>query len=251
MDKLIDYFKKQSGTWGISVHSAQDPAKSIQINELETYPLASAGKVAMGYGIAKLVEKGEVNWEDVVSKVKVDPREDSEQLYPHWQKRNTLQLGQVVEGMIACHDVQLAKSCANQLGGFSRIQSQVDQNFWSINVTEEPRDDANRGQLVEIAKLVQDIYTRYQQDPDTWEPVIQGMVRMQDKHVRIPYHHQANMTGGLSGSLIEINILGAFHETPYIVVVAAKDLENREEADRFLDDIMYPLYNMWKNKKDE
>ncbi|KGX88292.1 serine hydrolase [Pontibacillus marinus] len=251
MDKLIDCFKKQSGTWGISVHSAQDLDRSIQINELETYPLASAGKVAMGYGIAKLVEEGEMNWDDVVSEVKVDPREDSEQLYPHWQRRDTLQLRQVVEGMIACHDVELAKACANQLGGFSRIQSQIDKNFLSINVTEDPRDEENRGQLVEIAKLVQTIYNSYQQDPDTWEPVIQGMVRMQDKHVRIPYYHQVNMTGGLPGSLIEISVLGAFQENPYIVVIAAKGLENREEADRLVDDIMYPLYNMWKNKKDE
>ncbi|QHE53948.1 serine hydrolase [Pontibacillus sp. HMF3514] len=250
MNKLIEQFNIQPGTWGLSVHSVQNPGISIQVNELESYPLASAGKVVIGYSIAKLVEKGVVTWEDVVSEVKVDPDEDTQQLYPHWQRRNTLQLGQVVEGMIACHDRDLAKCCARRLGGFQRIQPQLEMDFRSIHITENPSDEEHRGQLVEIAQLVQSIYTGYQHDPDTWEPVIQGMVRMQDKHVRIPYHHQVNMTGGLSDSLIEINILGAFQENPYIVVVAAKGLENRDEADRFVDDIMLPLYNMWKGKQE-
>ncbi|WP_289139637.1 hypothetical protein [uncultured Brevibacillus sp.] len=54
-----------------------------------------------------------MKWDDLVEEVSFDPKEDSNELYPHLQKRKSLPLREAVEGMIACHDSCVAKCVVN------------------------------------------------------------------------------------------------------------------------------------------
>jgi hypothetical protein len=42
--------------------------------------------------------------DDIVEEVSFNPAEDSKELYPHLQNRQTLPLKEAIEVMIACHD---------------------------------------------------------------------------------------------------------------------------------------------------
>ncbi|TCW57974.1 beta-lactamase family protein [Bacillus thuringiensis] len=105
MQTIIEKMKEmQSGQLGVIVYSTKyDNIIASYNNELYV-PLASAAKVAIGFAVANRVKSKQISWNDILHQIKFNPKEDSAQLYPHLQGRDTLSHSKAVEVMIACHD---------------------------------------------------------------------------------------------------------------------------------------------------
>ncbi|WP_166703769.1 serine hydrolase [Bacillus albus] len=230
MQTVIEKIKEiQSGQVGVIVYSTKYENIIASYNNELHVPLASAAKVAIGFAVANMVKEKQISWGHILHQIKFDPKEDSAQLYPHVQGRDTLSLSKAVEVMIACHDSFIAKSIVMHCGGWDSIRKYVSTSFPNIHVQENPRDEQNVGELNEIHSLLVQIFRGYKTEPELWEPIINGMVRQQGEYEGIPHNHLAHMTGGLPKAIINIGILGVFNEFPLLYVIGGEDLPNRSE----------------------
>ncbi|WP_212935762.1 serine hydrolase, partial [Bacillus hominis] len=219
----------QTGQVGILVYSTKNGNIVASHNNELYVPLASAAKVAIGFVVAKMVKDKQISWNDTLHHIKFNPNEDSEQLYPHLQGRNTLTLNKAVEVMIACHDSYIAKSIVMYCGGWDTVREYISTYFSKIHIQENPRDEQNVGELNQVLSLLVHIFQGYKSEPVVWEPIINGMVRQQGEYEGIPSYHLAHMTGGLPTATINIGIMGMFHEFPFLYVIGGEDLPNRLE----------------------
>ncbi|MHC2834026.1 beta-lactamase class A [Bacillus sp. F9_6S_D1_P_5] len=111
MQTVIEKIKEiQSGQVGVIVYSTKYENIIASYNNELHVSLASAAKVAIGFTVANMVKEKQISWDHILHQIKFDPKEDSAQLYPHVQGRDTLSLSKAVEVMIACHDSFIAKS---------------------------------------------------------------------------------------------------------------------------------------------
>ncbi|MGD7052354.1 serine hydrolase [Sutcliffiella horikoshii] len=246
MNKVIDKLKEiESGEIGLILFSSKEHRYDIALNSELTVPLASAAKVAIAYCVAKWVEEKAYNWEDLVNEISFNPKEDSKELYPHLQNRKSLPLREAVEVMIACHDSYVAKCIVNYCGGWDKLNHSIQSYFPTINITENPRDIKNKGQLNQILEIMIHIFQGYKTQPLHWTPIINGLVRQKADINHIPTHHLNHMTGGLDNVVIDIGIIGDFNEDSFIFAVGAINLPNRftnQAADNKIMEAMNLLY---------
>jgi Beta-lactamase enzyme family len=217
-----------------------------------TVPLASAAKVAIGFCMAKWAEDGRLKWDDEVEGISFNPKEDSSELYPHLQTRTSLPLREAVEVMIACHDSFVARSIVGSFGGWEKVNDEIQSDFPSISVTEDPRHFANKGKLSELAGLMIRIYQGYNERPMVWAPIINGLVRQRGDIDTIPVHHLNHMTGGLEHAAVDLGIMGDFNHHPHIFAVGAVNITDRnenQEADIKIVQAMNLAYAEYMNLK--
>lgn len=246
MQKVIEKLKEiKSNDIGLSIYSSNEQKVVTSLNSEIAVPLASAAKVAIGFCIVKWVEEGLLNWNDSIEDISLNPNEDSNELYPHLQNRKSLALHEAVEVMIACHDSFVANRVVQVCGGWEEVNKQIKSHFSKINVTQDPRDIANSGEINQVLELICYIFEQYQTIPELWTPIVNGLVRQQGEVNGIPHHMLNHMTGGLANVIINIGILGEFHKNPYLYVLAAKKLPNRlenVEADHKIVEAMQLLF---------
>lgn len=249
MDIVFDKLSEiENGKTGIIIYSQSKKSIVCKVNGELRIPLASAAKVAIAYSIAKWVEKGKYHWNDIVNDVHFNPDEDSKEIYPHFQSRNSLQLRDMVEVMIACHDSFVANRIVQFCGGWDVINRNIQSYFPNINVTQDPTDFHNSGELIQVFKLLHEIYAGFENDPVLWTPVVNGLVRQQEDVEGIPTNHLNHMTGGLKNVIVDIGVIGEFSKNPFIYVLGAKNLPNRYEdqlADEKIVEAMKLLYDMY------
>ncbi|MFJ8414410.1 serine hydrolase [Bacillus paramycoides] len=250
MQTVIEKIKEiQSGQIGLVVYSTKYENIVASYNSELYVPLASAAKVAIGFAVAKMVKDKQISWNAILHHIKFNPNEDSAQLYPHLQGRNTLTLRKAVEVMIACHDSYIAQSIVMHCGGWDTVREYVSMYFSNIHIQENPRDEQNIGELNQVHSLLVHIFQSYKSDPELWEPIITGMVRQQGDYVGIPYYHIAHMTGGLPTATINIGIMGMFNEVPFLYVIGGKDLPDRfnnKMVDETITEALKCLYKEYK-----
>lgn len=228
MEGIIKKFEEiKLGEGGVIVYSPTNDSIVTSLNGELVVPLASAAKVAFGFGIVKWVESNRFKWNDILENISFDPNEDSKEVYPHFQGRTTLDLQDAVEIMIACHDSFVANTIATLCGGWKEINRKVNSYFNSIHITQDPTDIHNTGELNQLIELLKTIYQGYLKNPSLWSPVINGLVRQQGGIPEIPVHHLSHLTGGLPTALVNLGIIGEFHQNPLLFVVAGNDLPNR------------------------
>lgn len=247
MQKIIEKLKEiERGEAGMIVYSPFHQEKLVFINEGLIVPLASAAKVAIAFCIAKLVEEGQYKWNDIVTDIRFNPTEDSKEVYPHFQNRETLLLREAVEVMIACHDSFVANRIVQFCGGWDQMNLQLKSYFHQIHITQNPRDLANNGEVKQVFELLLVIYDGYNNNPELWTPLMNGLVRQKGEVEGIPAHHFNHMTGGLDDVVVDIGIMGEFSKNPLLFVVGAKDLPNRFSssiADEVIMETMKLLYD--------
>jgi Beta-lactamase enzyme family len=252
LDRIIDKLKEiDTGQAGILIYSTKDQKMKTSWNAELPVPLASAAKVAIGFCMAKWAEEGKLKWDDMVEGISFNPKEDSSELYPHLQKRPSLPLREAVEVMIACHDSFTAKSIVGSFGGWEKVNEEIQSDFPSILVTEDPRDPDNKGMLSELAELMKRIYQGYNERPMLWAPIITGLVRQRGDIGSIPAHHLNHMTGGLETAAVDVGIMGDFNNHPYIFAVGAMNVPNRSEnqgADNKIVQAMNLTYEEYLNQ---
>jgi Beta-lactamase enzyme family len=253
VNNVIEKLKEiDVGTVGVLIHSTKENKECISLNSELTIPLASAAKVAIAYYVAKWVEGDEVQWDSIVEEVSFNPKEDSKELYPHLQNRQTLPLREAVEVMIACHDSYIAKSIVDLCGGWEKVNKSIQSHYPSIHVTENPRDVDNKAQLNEMLDLMIHIYQGYKTQPLLWTPIMNGLVRQNGKIDQIPVHHLNHMTGGLETVAVDIGIMGDFNENPYIFALGAINLPNRlnhQDSDHKIMEAMEMLYGEYLKQR--
>lgn len=252
--KIENVLKKlheiESGKTGIIIYSTKEKKIISSYNKHQIVPLASAAKVAVGFCVTKWVEEGNMKWDDMVEEISFNPAEDSKELYPHFQNRNSLPLREAVEVMIACHDSFLAKSIVGCCGGWEKVNESIQSYYSTIHVTEDPRDDDNKAQLEQALDLMVDVFQGYQRDPLLWTPIINGLIRQKGTIDGIPMHHLNHMTGGLENVVVDIGIMGDFNEDPFIFAVGATNLPDRfrdQVADLKIMEAMVLLYQEYNN----
>lgn len=246
-DKYSSHLSTLKGEFGLVVLDIASGTKSVTIQENNSFPLASAAKLAVGFAVSDKVKNGQLKWCDKLSDIQFDPKEDSAELYPHFQGLQELELCHLVEVMIACHDNYLAKRIVEHLGGWDAVNNLIQAHYTQINIDENPRDtDKNIGSLETMAQLLYDIVLGYRQNASLWLPIIAGMVRQNYKTAGIPSHHLANMTGGLHTALVDIGILGGIKKNNSLLYIAAgKNLPDRSshrDADEAVVEIVSSLY---------
>ncbi|MEH7444201.1 serine hydrolase [Bacillus sp. JJ1122] len=250
MESVIEKLKEiQTGEVGISIYSESTREMICSWNSGLIVPLASAAKVGIGFCIAKWVEEEEINWNDLVEPIRFNPNEDSDEIYPHLQNRNSLMLRDAVEVMIACHDRFVANAVVRFCGGWEKVNESIQSYFIHMNITEEPRDPDNLGKLSEMLELMRLIFHGYRNDPELWKPIINGLVRQRDEIEGIPARHLNHMTGGLENVAVDIGILGDFSKEPILYVLGARNLLNRykeKAADEKMHEAMRLLYEEYK-----
>lgn len=166
MEKVLEKLMElKSDNAGIIVYSQAKQDIVLSLNKDLVIPLASAAKVAIGFCIAKLVEEKQYQWTDIIEDITFNPEEDSKEVYPHFQSRENLALQDAVEVMIACHDSFVANKVVQFCGGWEIINNKIKAYFNNINVTQNPRDLNNSGELGEMLKLLQLIYQGYKMNP--------------------------------------------------------------------------------------
>ena len=246
MQKVLRKIKEiDSEEVGLVIYSTCDQENILTYNDKMTVPLASAAKVAIGFCIAKKVQEGLFSWEDSVEGIKFDPAEDSNEQYPHFQNRSAIPLREAVEVMIACHDSFVANRVVHFYGGWEKINLQMKSYFRTINVTEEPRDMNNKGELNDILKLMKLTLQEYNLNPYLWTPILNGLVRQQGDIDGIPSHFLNHMTGGLENVIVDIGILGDFNQKPFVYALGGNILPNRynnQLADEKIIESMQLLY---------
>jgi Beta-lactamase enzyme family len=250
--RIIDKLKEiDTGKAGIMVYSTKEQKMKASWNTELTVPLASAAKVAIGFCMAKWAEEGKLKWDDMVEGISFNPKEDSKELYPHLQDRKSLPLREAVEVMIACHDSFAAKSIVGSFGGWEKVNEEIQADFPSIQVTEDPRHPDNNGMLSELAALMIGIYQGYNERPMLWAPIINGLVRQRGDIGAIPAHHFNHMTGGLETAAVDVGIMGDFNNHPYIFAVGAVNVPDRSEnqvADNKIVQAMNLTYEEYLNQ---
>ncbi|WP_025784609.1 serine hydrolase [Sporosarcina sp. D27] len=253
MEKVLEKLKElESGEVGIIIYSNVKQDILSSLNKGLLVPLASAAKVAIAFGITKLVEERHYKWTDIVEDIILNPEEDSKEVYPHFQSRDNLALQDAVEVMIACHDSFVADRIVQFCGGWEMINNKIKSYFKNINITQNPRDVDNHGELSEILELLQLIYQGYKTNPDLWIPVINGLVRQRGDIEGIPSHFLNHMTGGLDNVVVYIGIMGEFSKNPLLFVLGAKELPNRYKeklADEIIIDAMKLIYDEYCNQE--
>ncbi|WP_349408290.1 serine hydrolase [Pseudalkalibacillus sp. SCS-8] len=241
-----DRFEKADGQFGTIVYSLGKEEEVCSYNEDLCVPLASAGKIFIGLVIAERVEEGRIAWEQMLNNIAFDPKENSDILYPHLQKRTSLPLRTVVEVMLACHDNYLAKNMVDQLGGWKAFNNKITSVYQSVNLTSDPFEYDNRGSLKDVFSAMLKIYNGYKLKPELYEPIVNGLVRQSEGLGDIPKEHYSHMSGGLPDLLLDTGILGQFTESPYLYVIAGKDLPDRSEhhsADERVIDFLHEIYH--------
>lgn len=255
MEKILGKLQElESGEVGIIIYSPVKQDIVLSLNKALLVPLASAAKVAIAFCIAKLIEERHYKWTDIVEDVIFNPEEDSKEVYPHFQSRENLTLQDAVEVMIACHDSFVAERIVQFCGGWELINNRIKSYFKSINITQNPRDLDNNGELSEMLELLQIIHQGYKTNPDLWIPVINGLVRQRGDIEGIPSHFLNHMTGGLDNVVVDIGIIGEFSKNPLLFVLGAKELPNRYEeklADEIIIDTIKLLYDEYCNQEVE
>jgi Beta-lactamase enzyme family len=243
---VIEKLKEiEVGETGLTIYSTKENKECISLNSELTIPLASAAKVAIAFCVAKWVEDEVVKWDAIVEEVSFNPEEDSKELYPHLQNRQTLPLREAVEVMIACHDSYIARSIVECCGGWEKVNRSLQSYYPSIHVTGNPRDVDNKAQLSQMLDLMIRIYQGYKTQPLLWTPIMNGLVRQKGDIGQIPVHHLNHMTGGLENVAVDIGIMGDFNENPYIFALGAINLPNRldnQDSDRKIMEAMELLY---------
>lgn len=247
-DKLSEI---KNGEVGVIVFSDYKEEIILSANEDLLVPLASAAKVGIGYCIAKLIEEGEFKWTDQVDQISFNPKEDSKEIYPHLQTRDSLLLQEAVEVMIACHDSIIANRVVNYCGGWEKINQKIQSSFIHMNFTEEPRDKQNLGKLSEVMGVMQLIYQGYKHNPKVWYPIVNGLVRQRSDIEGIPSQNLNHMTGGLSNAAIDVGILGEFSKSPYLYVIGANKLPDRSIDNLADKKIMEILLLLFENNQRE
>lgn len=253
MEKVLEKLKElESGEVGIIIYSQVKQDILLSLNKGLLVPLASAGKVAIAFCVAKLVEERLYKWTDIVKDVVLNPVEDSNKVYPHFQSRENLSLQDAVEVMIACHDSFVAERIVQFCGGWEMINNKTKSYFKNINITQNPRDLENNGELSEMLELLRVIYQGYKTNPDLWIPVINGLVRQRGDIEGIPSHFLNHMTGGLDNVVVDMGIMGEFSKNPLLFVLGAKELPNRHKeklADEIIIDAMKLIYDEYCNQE--
>lgn len=255
MEKVLEKLEElESGEVGIVIYSQVKQDIVLSLNKGLLVPLASAAKVAIAFCIVKLVEERHYKWTDIVEEVILNPEEDSNEVYPHFQSKEKLALQDAVEVMIACHDSFVAERIVQFCGGWEMINNRMKSYFKNINITRNPRDLDNNGELSEMLELLRLIHQGYQTNPDLWIPVINGLVRQRGDIEGIPSHFLNHMTGGLDNVIVDIGIMGEFSKRPILFVLGAKELPNRHKenlADEIIIDAMKLLYDEYCNQEVE
>ncbi|MET3728376.1 beta-lactamase class A [Fictibacillus halophilus] len=228
MQRVLTTLKTvESSQVGIIIYSTKQKEVVCSFNPDLIVPLASAAKVILGYCITKWVEKGLFHWEDLIEDFQLDKEENSAVLFPHFQGRMSLSLGDLVEVMIACHDSKAADSVVKFCGGWEKVNRELNRVYNHINVTFNPRDVENCGELGEVLQVLKTIFEGYEVQPQLWLPVMNGLVRPQDHFDGIPDHLLNHMSGGLENLVVDIGILGEFHQHPLLYVLGVNDIPNR------------------------
>ncbi|WP_313894389.1 serine hydrolase [Psychrobacillus sp.] len=247
MQKVLEKLKEISlGEVGLVVYSPLEQDVVLSLNKDLSVPLASASKVAIAFCIAKLVEEGHYKWTDIVRDITLNPKEDSNEVYPHFQNRETLALRDSVEVMIACHDSFVANSIVQFCGGWEMMNQKLKSYFNNINITQNPTDLDNSGELSQLLELLRQTYQGYKTNPELWIPIINGLIRQQGQIKEIPSHFLNHMTGGLDNVVVDVGIMGEFNQNPLLYVLGAKNLPNRHEeglADEIIMDALKSLYS--------
>jgi hypothetical protein len=255
MEKVLEKLEElESGEVGIIVYSQLKQDIVLSLNKELLVPIASAAKVAIAFCIAKLVEERHYKWTDMIENITFNPEEDSDELYPHFLSIENLALQDAVEVMIACHDSFVADRIVQFCGGWEMINSKIKSYFKSINITQNPRDVDNKGDLSELLELLRLIYKGYITNPGLWLPIINGLVRQRGDIEGIPSHFLNHMTGGLDHVVVDIGIMGGFSKKPLLYVLGAKELPNRYKenfADEIIIDAMKLLYDEYYNQEVE
>ncbi|MGE7834744.1 serine hydrolase [Viridibacillus arvi] len=253
MEKVLEKLNQlESGQVGIIIYSQVKQEILLSLNKGLLVPLASAAKVAMAFCIVKLVEERHFEWTDIVEEILLNPKEDSKEVYPHFQGRENLALQDAVEVMIACHDSFVAERIVQFCGGWEMINNKIKSYFKHINITQNPRDLNNNGELSEMLELLRLIHQGYITNPNLWTPVINGLVRQRGEIEGIPSHFLNHMTGGLDNVIVDIGIMGEFFKNPLIFVLGAKELPNRYKeklADEIITETMKLLYDEYINQE--
>lgn len=252
MQKVIEKLKEiETGEVGIIIYSnEQDIVWSL--NKELLVPLASSAKVAIAFCIAKFVEERHFKWNDIVEDISFNPDEDSYQIYPHFLNRKALALSEAVEVMIACHDSFVANKIVQFSGGWESINKKIKSYFININITQNPRDLDNNGELSQMLELLRLIFQGYINNPELWIPIINGLVRQRGEVEGIPTHFLNHMTGGLDNVVVDIGIIGEFSQNPLLYVLGAKNLPNRyteKIADEKIIDALKLLYGEYLNSQ--
>lgn len=238
MEKVLEKLKElESGKVGIIIFSQVKQDIVLSLNKGLTVPLASAAKVAIAFCIAKLVEENHYKWTDIVEDILLNPEEDSHELFPHFQNRENLALKDAVEVMIACHDHFAAYRIVQFCGGWKLINDKIKLYFNNINITQNPRDLDNNGELSQMLELLRAIFQGYKTNPDLWIPIINGLLRQRGDIEGIPSHFLNHMTGGLDNVIVDIGIMGEFSNAPLLYVLGAKNLPDRNK-EKFTDEII-------------
>lgn len=252
MEKVLNKLKQlETGEIGVIVYSQNKHEILLSLNEKLVVPLASAAKVAIAFCIVKLVEEGKFEWTDIVENIYFNPEEDSNEVYPHFQSIKNLALQDAVEVMIACHDSFVAERIVQFCGGWELINNKIKSYFQNINITQNPRDLDNNGELSEMLEVLQLIYQGYITNPNLWIPVINGLVRQRGDIEGIPNHFLNHMTGGLDNVVVDIGIIGEFSKNPLLYVLGAKKLPNRYQekyADEIIIEAMKLIYDEYCNQ---
>ncbi|KAA0955393.1 serine hydrolase [Sporosarcina sp. ANT_H38] len=255
MEKVLDKLEElKSAEVGIIVYSQVKQEIVLSLNKGLSVPLASAAKVAIAFCIAKLVEERHYKWTDIVEDIILNPEEDSNKVYPHFQSRENLALQDAVEVMIACHDSFVANRIVQFCGGWEMVNNKIKSYFKNINITQNPRDLDNNGELSEMLEILRLIIQGYKTNPDLWIPIINGLIRQRGDIEGIPSHFLNHMTGGLDKVIVDIGIIGEFSKNPLLYVLGAKNLPNRNKeklADEIIIEAMKLLYVEYCNQEVE
>ncbi|MFD1737818.1 serine hydrolase [Bacillus salitolerans] len=241
----------KNGEVGMIIFSDLKQEIIMSVNEELTVPLASAAKVAIAFCVAKIVENGHHHWNEMVEDITFNPKEDSHEIYPHLQGMNSLALRDAVEVMIACHDSFVANAVVKHYGGWKRINEDLKSYFNTMNVTENPLDMDNSGELSQLIELIRFIYQGYKMNQQIWIPIINGMVRQQGQTEGIPNYVLHHMTGGLKQVVVDIGILGEFSQNPFLYVIGARNLPDRIDnqfADEKISEAMRLVYEEYRKQ---
>ncbi|MED1864448.1 serine hydrolase [Fictibacillus nanhaiensis] len=255
MERVVTSLKTvESDQVGIIIYSTKLQEVVCSFNSNLIVPLASAAKVVIGYCVTKWVENGLFHWNDLIEDFQLDKEENSTVLFPHFQGRASLSLGNLVEVMIACHDSKAADSVVKFCGGWEKLNRELSRVYNHINVTSNPRDVENRGELGEVLQVLKTVYKAYQTEPHLWLPVMNGLVRPQDHLDGIPNHMLNHMSGGLENLVVDIGILGVFHQYPLLYVLGVNNIPNRYSStlsDERIVESMKLLYHEYNKQKKE
>ncbi|WP_137789368.1 serine hydrolase [Bacillus sp. E(2018)] len=228
MQNVVSSFKTvESDQVGLIVYSTKQQEVVCSFNSGLVVPLASAGKVVIAYCVTRWVENGLFHWNDLIKDIQLDKEENSAVLFPHFQESRSLSLGSLVEVMISCHDSKAADSIVQFCGGWEKVNTEINRSYKHINLSSNPRDVENKGRISEVLSVLKAIFEGYHRHPQLWLPVMNGLVRPQDHFEGIPNHMLNHMSGGFETLVVDIGILGEFHQHPLLYVLGATDLPNR------------------------